>query len=420
MNVDATLRRACRAAASLDGDGAIAALLAAWRVTRHPALADALDAVSARFVAEAELRFIDLDSHLRSAADPRVAKALVAMLQALPASPSADDVRRAAWLLTVVADARTLAPIRALRAQRPWARDVLEPVERHLAALPAPPPLGERARSLVDALVAGELPPRETDDLDAAGEAALLRAVRDTPDDDAPRLVYADWLSERGDPRGELIVLQCARAATGAPPSPCEEALLDAYGRAWLGAIEPCVARGGARFARGFLDACRLVVLPWAADDPTWATVTALDVGRAPLGDLHRLLGDGARLPSLVRLRATRLRDRDEVAAVAATPVGRRLRALEIALFWSERGARPPTVDALVDWLRADGPPALRTLALVGDASSVTLSRRPGGDISVSVSIGARERQRVLLLDTLREQLGDRFTIDVDKPPAPR
>jgi uncharacterized protein (TIGR02996 family) len=36
-------------------------------------------------------------------------------------------------------------------------------------------------------------------------EAAFLARIRDTPDDVAPRLVYADWLDERDDPRGELI-----------------------------------------------------------------------------------------------------------------------------------------------------------------------------------------------------------------------
>jgi uncharacterized protein (TIGR02996 family) len=36
-------------------------------------------------------------------------------------------------------------------------------------------------------------------------EAAFLNAVRAAPSDQAPRLVYADWLDERADPRGELI-----------------------------------------------------------------------------------------------------------------------------------------------------------------------------------------------------------------------
>jgi uncharacterized protein (TIGR02996 family) len=40
---------------------------------------------------------------------------------------------------------------------------------------------------------------------------ALLRAICETPGDDAPRLVYADWLDEHGDPRqAEFIRLHIA------------------------------------------------------------------------------------------------------------------------------------------------------------------------------------------------------------------
>lgn len=43
-------------------------------------------------------------------------------------------------------------------------------------------------------------------------EAALLRAIRDLPDEDTPRLVYADYLDEEGDgPRAEFIRLQVER-----------------------------------------------------------------------------------------------------------------------------------------------------------------------------------------------------------------
>ena len=38
----------------------------------------------------------------------------------------------------------------------------------------------------------------------------FIRAITENPDDDALRLVYADWLEERGNPRGEFIRLQCA------------------------------------------------------------------------------------------------------------------------------------------------------------------------------------------------------------------
>ena len=43
-------------------------------------------------------------------------------------------------------------------------------------------------------------------------KAAFLDAICDDPEDDAPRLLFADWLAERGDPRGEFIRVQCALA----------------------------------------------------------------------------------------------------------------------------------------------------------------------------------------------------------------
>ncbi|MCX5743956.1 MAG: TIGR02996 domain-containing protein [Proteobacteria bacterium] len=39
------------------------------------------------------------------------------------------------------------------------------------------------------------------------GEDALLARIREEPDSDEPRLVYADWLQQRGDAYGEMIVL---------------------------------------------------------------------------------------------------------------------------------------------------------------------------------------------------------------------
>jgi uncharacterized protein (TIGR02996 family) len=38
-------------------------------------------------------------------------------------------------------------------------------------------------------------------------EEAFLRAIALAPGDDAPRLVYADWLDDRGDPRADYVRL---------------------------------------------------------------------------------------------------------------------------------------------------------------------------------------------------------------------
>ncbi|MER2562162.1 MAG: TIGR02996 domain-containing protein [Myxococcaceae bacterium] len=45
-------------------------------------------------------------------------------------------------------------------------------------------------------------------------ETECFAAVLAAPDDDAPRLVFADLLTGHGDPRGEFIALQCRLAAT--------------------------------------------------------------------------------------------------------------------------------------------------------------------------------------------------------------
>ncbi len=45
-------------------------------------------------------------------------------------------------------------------------------------------------------------------------DADFLQAILIDPGDDTIRLQYADWLEERGDPRGEFIRVQCALART--------------------------------------------------------------------------------------------------------------------------------------------------------------------------------------------------------------
>ena len=54
--------------------------------------------------------------------------------------------------------------------------------------------------------VGGELSPH-LERLFGPEEGAFLRAAFAAPDDAAPRLIYADWLEERDDPRAELVRL---------------------------------------------------------------------------------------------------------------------------------------------------------------------------------------------------------------------
>ncbi len=110
---------------------------------------------------------------------------------------------------------------------------------------------------------------------------ALLEAIHTAPDDDAPRLVFADALIERGDPRGEFIVRQCRGDAASD--------LALAHGDDWVAPIRPLLREY--RFERGFLATCSLVsprpeqAIAAAVGHPMWSTVRDLR-GSAAIG-LH-------------------------------------------------------------------------------------------------------------------------------------
>ncbi len=90
-------------------------------------------------------------------------------------------------------------------------------------------------------------------------EEAFLQAIIQTPDDDTPRLVFADFLEEKGNPRGEFIRVQCALAkAPAGQPRPAalearERELLSAHAEGWLGEEWPQVSAEEVRFERGFV-----------------------------------------------------------------------------------------------------------------------------------------------------------------------
>src|SRR5262249_34751659 len=45
-------------------------------------------------------------------------------------------------------------------------------------------------------------------------DRAFIRAIQSSPNDPTLRLVYADWLEERGDPRGDFLRLEAELAAS--------------------------------------------------------------------------------------------------------------------------------------------------------------------------------------------------------------
>ena len=89
---------------------------------------------------------------------------------------------------------------------------------------------------------------------DSKRQAELHAAVLAAPDDTSPRLVYADWLTEHGDPYGEFITISCEldRPLWSNRTIPNgegrigemgarQQALLKKHGKQWLEPVRPFV-----------------------------------------------------------------------------------------------------------------------------------------------------------------------------------
>src|ERR1022692_1698756 len=104
-------------------------------------------------------------------------------------------------------------------------------------------------------------------------EDAFLQAILAAPDDDAPRLIFADWLEERGDSRGAFIRIQCALARLD-PADPArpdledeERLLLQRHEAEGIAPLRR--AATACRFRRGFVEEVQIDIsmVPWTGVD---------------------------------------------------------------------------------------------------------------------------------------------------------
>lgn len=153
-------------------------------------------------------------------------------------------------------------------------RGIFEPLMREwVTRWPVEPSLPPAVEPLLEQLETRLTP----NDARARG---LLEAVRATPTEDTPRLVLADALSERGDPRGEFITLQFAHERGELTLGQRERMrlLLEGSGPGWfdglLGQVDPLAV-----FRRGLLAEVRLATREPDPSLPAWRTIETLDTG---------------------------------------------------------------------------------------------------------------------------------------------
>lgn len=95
----------------------------------------------------------------------------------------------------------------------------------------------------------------------------FLDEILHAPKDDNPRLIYADWLTEHGDPRGEFIRIQCRRAELSFESAEYwelrqqEQAMLAVHRQEWAGELPDLVYHY--QFHRGFPSRIRIFSEPF-------------------------------------------------------------------------------------------------------------------------------------------------------------
>jgi uncharacterized protein (TIGR02996 family) len=179
--------------------------------------------------------------------------------------------------------------------------------------------------------------------LDAVGAGVvserkqLLAAICANPEEDTPRLAFADWLQEQG---GEDDVARAGfvRAQIALDPLP-------RYHPDWLPAAHNILRRWGSKFGDWRLELPRIPGVSWGQFQRGF--VDSVSVSSA-----KNFVQKGGRIAANIPLLGISLTDRNEVAAFGRSPVFNQIRRLQIAHGRTFTGANARELIALPNFPR--------------------------------------------------------------------
>jgi uncharacterized protein (TIGR02996 family) len=184
-------------------------------------------------------------------------------------------------------------------------------------------------------------------------EKSFLEAIRARPGSNQVRLIYADWLEEQGDPRGDFIRRQCQAAglASWNPRRLALEseahALLLRHEADWLGPMLGAVSNW--EFSRGLLRSVTVDAATFLAQAEKW--LPALPLLGLHLRKAHGHVAALAACPQLAHLTGLYLGDNDltddDLNELVRSPHLHRLRELYLqSNHLSEKGIRALSASA--------------------------------------------------------------------------
>lgn len=209
---------------------------------------------------------------------------------------------------------------------------------------------------------------------------AFLDQVLAHPDDDVPRLIYADYLEEVGDPRGEFIRLQCELAEIDElnpryldASHRCAE-LLFLHGETWAAELKQDVRK--AEFARGFIDKITIRARAFIKEAGELYNTTPVNWLR-----FNYVKGAGAELAGVDALEKVRSLDLsylkipdDDLTALLTSPHLANLQALNLAHY---EASYSEAVGAALSEIPSA--PALRHLEISSGSTFLRAVARRGG-----------------------------------------